>query len=446
MRSRPHSLLRVAIVTVAAALALSRAPAFFSSPTTSTVIIEIKDRADIGALAAQYSLTVIDSVPELDSYLVTADTAILGKLLRDPNVQSVESNISAEISEKAILNESTVALLDPSTVALLDSQGGLWNSQNPSSSLILKQPAFQKIGLDPSVQPGSSVTVAVIDTGIDPFHTMLIGSVIPGYNFINGSLDTNELMDLDPATRSMLLQAGGRVGLNDTTVAVINPSTVALLDPSVISMMNSKPTPYFGHGTLVASLIHSIAPTAQIMPLKVFDPSGVGTSFRIAKAITYAATHGAQVINMSFSMQAGASLVDDALRYAASHNIVLIASIGNQDLKVDKNYPSSYNKVVGVAATDLQDQKADFSNYGPAANVAAPGVGLLSAYPAGLYAVWSGTSASAAMVSGEAAYILSKRNAKADDASSRICDRSDHVNDPPYQLGKGRISLRNVLK
>jgi subtilisin family serine protease len=211
-------------------------------------------------------------------------------------------------------------------------------------------------------------------------------------------------------------------------------------------MMNSRPTPYFGHGTLVAGLIHSIAPTALIMPLKVFDPTGVGTSFRIAKAITYAATHGAQVINMSFSMQADSSLVDDALHYAAGHNIVLIASIGNQNLKVDKNYPSSYNKVVGVASTDLKDLKADFSNYGPAANVAAPGVALISAYPAGLYAVWSGTSASAALVSGEAAFIMSKRNAKADDASSRICDRSDHLNDPPYQLGKGRISLRNVLK
>src|SRR4029077_6106209 len=93
--------------------------------------------------------------------------------------------------------------------------GKMWDSQNPGNSSVLKQPGLQKIGLDPAaVQPSSRVIVAVIDTGVDPFHEMLIGSVLPGHNFINESLSTNELLDLDPATAALLLQAGGRAGLN----------------------------------------------------------------------------------------------------------------------------------------------------------------------------------------------------------------------------------------
>ena len=446
MRGRTHSLLRVLLFSIVVLVSFT-ARELQSLQATNTVIIKIKDKANITNIAGQYSLTIVDSVPELNSYLVSGNALNIGKLGKDPNVMSIESDLAAEISEKAMLNESTVALLDPDTVALLDGGGPLWNSQNPSASSILKQAAFQKIGLDPSLpQPVTPIIVAVIDTGVDPLHPMLLGSVLPGKNFIDPRLSADELLDLDPATRALLLQAGGGAGTNGASVAVINPSTVALLDPSVISMMNSKPTPYFGHGTLVSGIIHSIAPTASIMPLKVFDPSGIGTSFRIAKAITYATAQGADVINMSFSMQSGSSLVDQALQYAASRNIVLIASIGNQDLRVDKNYPASYNKVIGVAATDAKDLKANFSNYGPAADVAAPGVALISPYPAGLYAVWSGTSASAALVSGEAAYIMIRKALKADDTSSRICDRSDHLNDPPYQLGKGRISLKSVLK
>jgi len=195
---------------------------------------------------------------------------------------------------------------------------------------------------------------------------------------------------------------------------------------------------------LVSSLIHAIDPGALIMPLKVFDISGQGSSFRIAKAIVYATTNGARVINMSFSLEAASSLVHEALEYAAKRNMVLVASVGNRNKKVDKNYPASYSKVVGVAATDLSDRKAVFSNYGPAADVSAPGDSLISAYPGGLYAVWSGTSAAAALVSGEAALMLSRKESKADEVMHRIVDKVDTLHDK-YQLGKGRINLKSAM-
>jgi hypothetical protein len=101
--------------------------------------------------------------------------------------------------------------------------------------------------------------------------------------------------------------------------------------------------------------------------------------------------------------------------------------------------------VIGVAATDVNDRKASFSNYGSPAQIAAPGEALISSYPASLYAAWSGTSAAAALVSGEAAFLLSQQPLTADQAASQIESKTDHLNDPPYQLGKGRIDLQSLM-
>src|SRR5215471_7125320 len=138
MRGRTHSLLRVLLFSIVVLVPFT-ARELQSLQATNTVIIKIKDKANITNIAAQYSLTIVDSVPELNSYLVSGDALIIGKLGKDPNVMSIESDLAAEISEKAMLNESTVALLVPDTVALLDGRGPLWNSQNPSASSILKQ-------------------------------------------------------------------------------------------------------------------------------------------------------------------------------------------------------------------------------------------------------------------------------------------------------------------
>src|SRR3989442_12317883 len=104
---------------------------------------------------------------------------------------------------------------------------------------MLRQAALQKIGFTPpEVVSGNRITVAVIDTGVDPFHEMLIGSTLPGRNFIDERRNTDELMDLEPATAALLLQLGGRTMRNGAVVTVLNPATVALLDPSLVALMN----------------------------------------------------------------------------------------------------------------------------------------------------------------------------------------------------------------
>jgi hypothetical protein len=97
---------------------------------------------------------------------------------------------------------------------------------------------------------------------------------------------------------------------------------------------------------------------AWIMPLKVFNATGRGTSFRIAKAIVYAVNSGASVINMSFGLEMYSDLVDDAVDYASRNEVILVASVGNTNSKVSKIYPAANNKVVGVAATRLEGSES----------------------------------------------------------------------------------------
>jgi subtilisin family serine protease len=444
MRHRSSSVLKGCLATVVLIAVLITVPAATSQQSVESAIIKVKSRADALAIANRYDVTVIDSIPEVNKYLVKGTSSNLNLLRRDPNVQSVEYDIATEISETVILNESTAALLDPNNVALLLDGGQTWDGHHWVKSSVFRQPALQKIQFEATTLAEDAIIVAVIDTGIDPLHETLIGSTLPGRNFIDERQSTDEMKDLDPTTAA-LLQQRNLLPANAQTLAILNPSAIALLPPGVVAAMKQTPTPYFGHGTMVSGLIHAIAPSALIMPLKVFDATGRGTSFRIAKAIVYAVNQGASVINMSFGLEAYSDLVDDAVDYATRSEVVLVASIGNRNSKVDKIYPAADHKVVGVAATDLQDQKAIFSNYGPAADVAAPGEGLISPYPAGLYAIWSGTSASAALVSGEAALLFSRSNWKANEVAKRVGDRVDPLH-AKYDLGKGRINLKDALK
>jgi subtilisin family serine protease len=444
MRNHSYPVLKSLVIGLALTAMLFSIPAGRGQLSDQMAIVKIKAGVDPVAITNRYSVTLVDSVTDLKKYLVKGSSTNLANLIKDNNVQQVEYDLQAEISESAILAESTVALLDPDAVGLLYDDGQTWDGQHWIKSSVFRQPGLQVIQFTPSTTPSDPVTVAVIDTGVDPLHPALVGSIVPGKNFIDESRGTDEMQDLSPATAALLLQRS-LLPASAQTLTILNPSTVTLLDPAVIASMKQSPTPYFGHGTMVSGLIHTVAPNALIMPLKVFDASGRGTSFRIAKAIVYAVNAGASVINMSFDLDTYSDLVDDAVDYAAHNNVVMVASVGNTNSKMDRIYPASDNKVFGVAATDLQDHKANFSNYGPVADLAAPGMGLISPYPAGLYAVWSGTSASAALVSGEAALLFSQIGLKAPEVMKRVGDRVDPLHDK-YPIGKGRINLKNALR
>ena len=183
----------------------------------------------------------------------------------------------------------------------------------------IDQPAARIIRIDwahRAYATGAGV-VAVIDTGIDPTHPVLREALVPGYDFVRDESGwASEWKDLDAATAAALsdpdvsgvdqssvgvLNQSSVAVLNQSSVAVLNQSTVAVLNDVVAHRLRAPEYAAFGHGTMVAGLIHRVAPTAKIMPLKVFRSDGSARSGDIVRAIYFAVEHGADVINMSFS-------------------------------------------------------------------------------------------------------------------------------------------------
>ncbi|MDE3167683.1 MAG: S8 family serine peptidase [Acidobacteriota bacterium] len=249
--------------------------------------------------------------------------------------------------------------------------------------------------------------VAVIDTGVDPSHPALQNVLVPGYDFTRDQAGfASEFADLNQSTVAILDQS--TVAILDKIFGVqLNQSTVAILDQSTVAILDTTQLPsHFGHGTMVSGLIHLVAPTARIMPLKAFHGDGTANLSDIVRAIYYATDHGAAVINMSFSSLAPSPGLTAAIAYAVGNNVMCLASGGNEGGNVTV-YPAALDGVIGVGSTSLQDTRSPFSNFDtPSVRMAAPGEALITTYPGNNYAgVW-GTSFSTALASGAAALML----------------------------------------
>ncbi|PYU06524.1 MAG: hypothetical protein DMG33_07615, partial [Acidobacteria bacterium] len=264
----------------------------------------------------------------------------------------------------------------------------------------LAQPASTIIRL-PDAQSAFGVSgagiVAVIDTGVDPTHPVLQAVLIPGQDFTRNQPNGSEMTDY----------TGWPPLANSTNTAQVNQSTVAVLDQSTVAVLDGTPYAAFGHGTMVAGIVHLVAPTAQIMPLKAFGADGSGYLSNVIRAVYYAVQNGASVINMSFSVATYSQEMVSAIKFAARHQVICVASAGN-DGKDEYVYPAALGNVMGVASTTNNDTLSSFSNYGDdVVWVAAPGEGIITTYPFGTYAAGWGTSFSTPMVSGAAALLLS---------------------------------------
>jgi subtilisin family serine protease len=181
------------------------------------------------------------------------------------------------------------------------------------------------------------------------------------------------------------------------------------------------------HGTHVAGIIAAnrnnsmgikgVADNAQIMVLRVV-PDGDERDKDIANAIMYAANNGAKVINMSFgkSLSPNKQLVDDAVKYAMSKDVLLIHAAGNDNSNIDtiENFPNATflnrekaSAWIEVGASGWKKKKfltANFSNYGKqTVDLFAPGVDINSCVPNSKYESFNGTSMAAPVVAGIAA-------------------------------------------
>ena len=166
----------------------------------------------------------------------------------------------------------------------------------------------------------------------------------------------------------------------------------------------------FGHGTMTCGLVHLVAPSAKILPLKAFTSSGMGYLSNIVAALYYAVSHNANVVNMSFDVSTPSPALSQAVSYANQKGLVLVAAAGNENTSAAV-YPAALSgKVAGIASTTDWDSRSFFSNYGNTdVWIAAPGEYVISTFPGGMYGSASGTSFSSPLVAGTAALLLSAK-------------------------------------
>lgn len=261
---------------------------------------------------------------------------------------------------------------------------------------------------------GEEIIVAVIDTGVDYNHPDL--------------------------KNNMWKDSNGKHGFN-------------------FSEENDNPADYHSHGTHVAGTIAAsgnnsmgiigVAYKAKIMAIKIF-PNAYDTV--CAKAIKYAVDNGARVINNSWGptmRHPSNPILEEAIDYAVSKGVAVIFAAGNNADDVSYYSPANYSKVVSVAATDENDNIADFSNFGANILVSAPGKEILSLnFNTSNYCSKSGTSMAAPHVTGLAALIISQnKGISITELKEKISDNVDLINSPIHKpIGKGRINAFKSVK
>ncbi len=385
------------------------------SPRTTRVIL----------LATALTLLAVLSVPLASIAQTSLSSSLLVKLIGgltpDQQAQVIARNGGIEISSIPALRLHVIQVAPADLAQVLASyqadpqvanaeENKTRQSQTfPADPLYPNQWSLPKIGWDVvfgTVTPSGSVIVAVLDTGIDAQHPDLAGNVIPGTSILDGFSGTT--------------------------------------DPS-------------GHGTWMAGIVAArtdVAPLegiagvayagVRVMPVTVLDVNGLGQDSDVIAGVIWAADHGADVIVMAFSSPGFSQNLQDAIDYAWSKNVVLVAATGNDALNAP-TFPAGDRGVMGVSGTDPSDTLVPFSSYGQSVFIAAPATDIQTTEIGDAYSVISGTSASAAIVAGAAAFM------KAVDptlTNGIIVGRLARMADPAGtqdQTGNGRINMARAL-
>ena len=248
-----------------------------------------------------------------------------------PDVVSTRGRPVAQVLEE-LRSDPAVEYAEPSYVVRVVNDGAI-AAVGVNDPLTAGQYSLDRMRVRDawSLSDGGTGVVAVLDTGVQPDHPDLSGRVLPGRDFVN----------------------------NDANAADDN-----------------------GHGTWVAGIISAkpndgygvagISWTDQILPVKIMNSSGTGSTSGLINGIVWAADNGATVINMSVGGFPYSQTVQDAINYAWSKGIVLVGAAGNNN-REEKFYPASMANVISVSATQREDEFSHWSSYGPSVDVSAPG-------------------------------------------------------------------------
>ncbi|MGV3524416.1 MAG: S8 family peptidase [Candidatus Sericytochromatia bacterium] len=363
-------------------ISAARVPVETAETIRNEVIVKYRSGFSTKASVRVPGAEIIDAINTSDDttqlYKLSGQTSLeqaLSSYQADPGVEFAMPNLRFKVQMEPVTG-AAVAQAKPAASAVRALQ-----AQDPYSG---QQWYLSQLGMEEvwgTYGTGSnSVTVAVLDTGVDYTHPDLAGKIIKGADYID--------KDFDPKDEH-------------------------------------------GHGTHVAGIvaaslnnaqgISGLAPTVRVLAVRVLDEKGSGSLFNIAKGIAYAANQGAKVINMSLGSPSGGSIMRTLANfiagYAETKGSLIIAAAGNAGGTI--GFPAAASKFVAVGAINEEEYLASFSNRGAELDVVAPGVNILSTFPTyevtsnaqGLsqnYAALSGTSMATPMVAALAAMIWSK--------------------------------------
>lgn len=424
--------------------------------TAQTSYILTASPSNVQSVVDQHGLTVVKELYDGTNCVMLVNSASADVAGTETEVESDLRVLGFEPEQRASLPELsslTQPVLTQSSTSILDSLPGrtlvtFFGSTVPSN--YTTQTATSIIRL-PDARTATHLTgsgvVAIIDTGADPNHPALSAVLVPGYDFTRDIASFSELADLDPTVAAQLqqsstsiLDAQNTLQLNGSALAILNQSSTSILDQSSTSILDST-LAEFGHGTMTAGIVHLVAPTAKIMPLKAFRADGSSNLSDIIRAIYYAADHGANIVSMSFSMAQSSPGLQAAIQYALNKNVTMVASSGNDGSKT-LVYPASYGGVQGIGSSTNTDLRSTFSNYGSGVvTFAAPGEGVVTTYPGSNYAAGWGTSFSTPMFAGAAALVLQARPTSKPGDITNALSKTKQISD----MGYGRIDLYQSL-
>lgn len=208
------------------------------------------------------------------------------------------------------------------------------------------------------------------------------------------------------------------------------------------------------HGTHCAGIIAGVGNNeigvtgvtwhSKIMVLKAGTAYGSLPMSAIIDALYYAVDNGADIVSMSFGGSAPTDEEYDAIQYAHSKGLLLVAAAGN-NANSNPTYPASFPEVIAVSATDAADNPAFFTSYGNWVDVSAPGLSLLSTFLNGTYAPCSGTSMACPYVAGLSALIWSEfPHLSRDGVRSQLQNTTDDLGTPGFDsyYGWGRVNAK----
>jgi hypothetical protein len=259
-------------------------------------------------------------------------------------------------------------------------------------------------------QGSTNVIVAVLDTGLSD-SPEFAGRLVPGYNFAYTTTDTTD-------------DHGHGTAVAGTVAANANNST----------------------------LVAGVDWYCRLMPVKVLDSNNNGLYSRWAQGIDFAVSNGAKVINLSAGGATSSSTLRRSITNAIAQGIIFVTITHNDGTNVIR-FPGNMTNCITVGATDAQDRRTGFSNYGPQIDLCAPGTNIYTVGRTGALTYWWGTSLSAPQVAGVCALLASlRREISQCEARLLLCAGADDgVGDATDTLGFdnyygwGRLNAYNSM-